>query len=101
MPRLNRCRAVPVRLLSALLLALAWLLAQPAAAQSPAALRGAPAALTGEDIDRLTSLLQDEARRAEFLRTLEALAAASRARAGTAAEGDLPEAPAARPNGSV
>lgn len=52
--------------------------------------------LTTADIDRLTSLLKDEARRAEFLRTLEALAAASRAQAG-AAEGAVPPPAPARP----
>ncbi|MBY0334095.1 MAG: mechanosensitive ion channel protein MscS, partial [Acetobacteraceae bacterium] len=76
-----------------MLLALGWLAALPVAAQTQAT----PPALTGEDIDRLTSLLQDETRRAEFLRTLEALSAASRARAGTAGEGSLPEPGAPRP----
>ncbi|SDB33210.1 mechanosensitive ion channel family protein [Belnapia rosea] len=89
------------RILSALLL----LLASPAFAQGNAqpgqSTRQAPAkpatSLTTDDIDRLTSLLQDEARRAEFLRTLEALAAASRAQAGTAGEGSLPPAHATAP----
>ncbi|WP_052388861.1 mechanosensitive ion channel domain-containing protein [Belnapia moabensis] len=77
-------RIIPVLLL---------LLAGPALAQAPAPQArpaAAPASLNAEDIDRLTSLLQDPGRRAEFLRTLEALAAASRAHGGTAGEGSLP-----------
>jgi small-conductance mechanosensitive channel len=83
------------RIIPALLL----LLVSPALAQAPApAAPARPAAtppatsLNAEDIDRLTSLLQDTGRRAEFLRTLEALAAASRAHGGTAGEGSLPHA---------
>ena len=73
------------------------LLAGPALAQAPAsharqAQARPPVNLNAEDIDRLTSLLQDPGRRAEFLRTLEALAAASRAHGGTAGEGSLPQA---------
>jgi small-conductance mechanosensitive channel len=92
--------------------ALLILLAGPALAQAPAPAASprpaqpvAPAAsLNAEDISRLTSLLQDPGRRAEFLRTLEALAAASRAHGGTAGEGSLPPAqrlatPAAQPAG--
>ncbi|WP_187830350.1 mechanosensitive ion channel domain-containing protein [Siccirubricoccus phaeus] len=67
--------------------------ALPAAAQ-PARPAGT---LTAEDIDRLTSLLEDEGRRAEFLRTLEALAAASRAQAGAVGEGTAAPAPAPTP----
>ncbi|MDN3566832.1 hypothetical protein QWZ14_20845, partial [Paeniroseomonas aquatica] len=63
--------------------------AAPRAAPRPAT------SLTAADIDRLTSLLQDEARRAEFLRTLEALAEASQAQAGTAGEGSVPPPAAA------
>ncbi|MDO9708170.1 mechanosensitive ion channel domain-containing protein [Paracraurococcus lichenis] len=37
-----------------------------------------PAGLTSADLERAAALLRDDARRAEFLRTLEALAAASR-----------------------
>ncbi|WP_043359189.1 mechanosensitive ion channel domain-containing protein [Belnapia sp. F-4-1] len=71
------------------------LLAGPALAQAPAPQARpatAPSSLNAEDIDRLTSLLQDPGRRAEFLRTLEALSAASRAHGGTAGEGSLPQA---------
>jgi moderate conductance mechanosensitive channel len=72
--------------------------APPSAAQPRDAPAGEAAAagaaarptLTAADFDRLSSLLQDEARRAEFLRLLEALATASRAQAGPAAEGALP-----------
>ena len=60
-------------------------------AGSGLAQRDAVPALTAADIERLTSLLQDEARRAEFIRTLGALAAASRAQAGVTAEGSVPE----------
>ncbi|TCZ57788.1 mechanosensitive ion channel family protein [Roseicella aquatilis] len=52
-------------------------------AAAPAALAQqhppAPAGLSQADLDRVTALLRDNARRAELLRTLEALAAASRA----------------------
>ncbi|MBL6458082.1 mechanosensitive ion channel [Belnapia sp. T6] len=73
---------------------------EPASAQTAAPRPAHPAparpvtSLNTEDIDRLTSLLQDEHRRAEFLRTLEALAAASRAQGGTAAEGMILPMPA-------
>ncbi|WP_431271399.1 mechanosensitive ion channel family protein [Dankookia sp. P2] len=64
----------PLALCLALLLAAAPVAAQPApTAQSPT--RG----LSQADLDRVTALLRDDARRAEFLRTLEALAAAGRA----------------------
>lgn len=76
--------------------ALLFLLLGPARAQ----VAGPAASLTGADIDRLTSLLQDEGRRAEFLRTLEALAAAQQARAGTAGEGSVPPAPAQAAEGA-
>jgi small-conductance mechanosensitive channel len=75
-------------LLAAVLLPLA-ILSGAARAETPG--RAAPV-LNAADIDRLTSLLQDDARRAEFLRMLEALKAAETARAGTAGEGSLPEA---------
>jgi len=66
---------------------------QPGGGQPPPAQRQAPG-LSAADIDRLTALLKDEARRAEFLRNLEALAAASQAQAGSAAPAAEP-APAA------
>ncbi len=67
------------------------LIALPALAQVPAApAPAAPAAATSPaELDRLLGLLRDDARRAELMRTLEALAAAQRN--GTAA----PAAPAA------
>ncbi|WP_135469073.1 mechanosensitive ion channel family protein [Crenalkalicoccus roseus] len=77
------------RLLLAILLLLAAAPAQPQEA-TPAP----RPALTAAEIERLGALLRDEARRAEFLRTLEALAAAARARP-EAAEGATPAAPAA------
>lgn len=69
------------------------LIALPALAQVPAApTPAAPAAATSPaELDRLLGLLRDDARRAELMRTLEALAAAQRS--GTAA----PAAPAAAP----
>jgi len=63
-------------------------LAGPAAAQPPAA--QAPALSQG-DLDHLSTILKDEARRNELLRTLNALSAASRARQAEAA----PATPAA------
>ncbi len=90
--------------LSRIIPALLLLLAGPALAQAPAPASQArpaparpPVSLNAEDVDRLTSLLQDPGRRAEFLRTLEALAAASRAHGGTAGEGSLPAGHAAPP----
>ncbi len=93
------------RLLRALLFLLAGLAsAIPVAARAqhapPNATPRPAAKLNAADIERLTSLLQDEARRAEFVRTLEALSAASRTQTSAAAEGSLPppataEAPAA------
>lgn len=79
-----------LRTILSLLLLMPAALAGPALAQREAAAAAQRPALTAADIDRLTNLLQDEGRRAEFLRTLEALAAASRAQAGTAAEGSVP-----------
>jgi len=61
-----------IRTLLALLLLSAGAMAQPASRPTTS--------LNAADIERLTSLLSDEARRAEFLRTLEALAEASRRR---------------------
>ena len=65
-----------MRILRSLFLLLMLCLAVlPAAAQQGPAPAPRPAqTLTPADIDRLTSLLADEGRRAEFLRTLEALA---------------------------
>lgn len=59
-------------------LALCLVLLLAAAAPAVAQPVQAPG-LTQADLDRVTALLRDNARRAEFLRTLEALAAASRA----------------------
>ena len=73
------------RTLPALLILIAGLAgAGPLRAQqaSPGGSQRPVSSLTPADIERLTSLLQDEARRAEFLRTLEALAEASRAHGG-------------------
>ncbi len=67
----------------------------PAAAQPPVQARPPAATLGAEELDRIGRLLRDDARRAELLRTLEALAAASRAAAGPAPE-DAPP-PAAAP----
>jgi small-conductance mechanosensitive channel len=79
----------------ALLLLLPLLLLASAAAAQPAPAR--QGGLSGEDIERLTTLLQDEARRTELLRTLEALAAASRAAAPAAAGAPEAGAPTPRP----
>lgn len=96
--------------LSRIILAIPFLLcalAGPALAQGGGRAPAAQAAqrngtgLTTAEIEHLTSLLKDETRRAEFLRTLEALAAASRAQAGTAAEGSAPpSAPAPAAGGA-
>ncbi|MCO6419581.1 hypothetical protein JYK14_25945, partial [Siccirubricoccus sp. KC 17139] len=78
------------RLLFCLLLPL-LALASPGLAPVAGAQTARPAStLTAADIERLTSLLEDEARRAEFLRTLEALATASSAQAGAVGEGTAP-----------
>ncbi len=63
--------------------------AQP---QQPAA-RPAAGGLSGAEADRLSALLRDENRRAELLRTLEALSAASRAQTGAAGGSPAPVAP--------
>ncbi|GGC63219.1 hypothetical protein GCM10011504_46760 [Siccirubricoccus deserti] len=81
------------RTLLALLLLAGTIPLREAAAQPARPVSG----LNAEDINRITSLLQDEARRAEFLRTLEALSAASRAQAGTVGEGTAPSAPRPAP----
>ncbi|MGG5810673.1 mechanosensitive ion channel family protein [Falsiroseomonas sp. CW058] len=75
-------------LLRLLILVLAC--AGAARAQTPAA----PAATSAAEIQRVLDTLRDDARRAELLRTLEALAAASRAAPAPAA---APAAPAAAP----
>ena len=70
------------------------------AAQQQAPRQAAPApALSGAEADRLSALLRDEARRAELLRTLEALSAASRAQTGAApaAAGSAQQGGAAAP----
>ncbi|WP_128079986.1 mechanosensitive ion channel family protein [Roseicella frigidaeris] len=68
-------------------------LAGPVRAQPPAAAPG----LSQADLDRVTALLRDQARRQEFLRTLEALAAASRAAPHVAAPGSAAPGSAAQP----
>lgn len=67
-----------------------------AAAPAPAAPAhaAAPAAPTGTEAERLLRLLQDDARRAELIRTLQALSAAS---GGTAPPAAAPAAPPAAP----
>ncbi|NGM22901.1 mechanosensitive ion channel [Roseomonas stagni] len=80
-------RAFPLLLLLIALPALA----QVPAAQAPATPAAAPQASSPAEIDRLLGLLRDDARRAELMRTLEALAAAQRSGAAPAA------APAATP----
>ncbi|MBK1661543.1 hypothetical protein, partial [Paracraurococcus ruber] len=73
-----------MRFLQIILLALALLpavMGRPAEAQSQPAQsqpQGSAAALTPAELDRVTALLRDEARRNELLRMLEALAAVSR-----------------------
>ncbi|WP_120008642.1 mechanosensitive ion channel domain-containing protein [Teichococcus vastitatis] len=81
-----------MRLLMTLLLCLG--LASAAAAQAPAP---APAAASGE-ARRLLEILRDEARRAELMRNLEALAAAA---AGPPAAAAPPAAPPATPQPPV
>src|ERR687898_3115210 len=61
--------------------------AQPQAQPAPRPAAGAAAGMTGAEIDRLSDLLRDDGRRAELLRTLEALSAASRAQQRPAAAG--------------
>ncbi|WP_246503890.1 mechanosensitive ion channel domain-containing protein [Plastoroseomonas arctica] len=63
--------------------------AAPTAPRANAAPAATTPAVTPSEADRLIQLLQDDRRRAEFLRTLEALAAAERQRTGA-----LPAAPA-------
>jgi small-conductance mechanosensitive channel len=77
-----------------LLALLACWLPVPAPAQQPQqqaprpaapAANPAPAGLSAAEADRLSALLRDENRRAELLRTLEALSAAGRAQSGASA----------------
>lgn len=77
-----------------LLLLLAGLggLGAPAAAQAPRDPAAAPSGPTAADFERLSRVLRDEARRAELLQLLEALAVAGRAQAGAAA-GSRPGGP--------
>ena len=78
------------RVFSFLVLFALWLpaSAQPQTAQPHPAPPQPAAGLGGAEIDRLSSLLRDETRRAELLRTLEALSTASRAQSsGVAGEG--------------
>ncbi|MCB4821872.1 mechanosensitive ion channel family protein [Roseicella aerolata] len=81
-----------MRLLRILLLGLALL---PGLAGGGALAQ--PAGLTPADLDRAAALLRDEARRAELLRTLEALAAAGRAAAPGAAPAAAAPAPSRAP----
>src|SRR4051812_7803162 len=87
-----------VQTIFALLLLTCWLpaSAQPQPGQPPAQATQRPAAagLSAAEADRLSALLRDESRRAELLRTLEALSAVSRAQSGGGAAA-APGAPAA------
>jgi small-conductance mechanosensitive channel len=91
-------RAFPLLLL--LLLALPALAqvpgmpAAPAPAAPASAAPAAPQAASPAEIERVLGLLRDDARRAELLRTLEALAAAQRSGATPAAAAPEPAAPA-------
>ncbi len=67
-----------------LLALLACWLPTPAQPQPQPAPRPATDGLSGAEAERLSALLRDENRRAELLRTLEALSAASRAQQGAA-----------------
>lgn len=77
-------------------LLLVLLLAGPAQAQPPAA-----PGLSQADLDRVTALLRDGARRQKFLRTLEALAAASRTAPQAASPAGGPGQPGAPPAGEA
>ncbi|MBB5695200.1 mechanosensitive ion channel domain-containing protein [Muricoccus pecuniae] len=86
-----------MRALLLLLALLASLPAAPALAQAPAqapAQAAQPSLPATGEADRLLGLLRDDARRAELIRNLEALSAASRATAPGAAPGATPGAPA-------
>jgi hypothetical protein len=86
-----------VRILPLLALLACWLPAPARPQAQPAQRPPAAAGLSGAEADRLSSLLRDESRRTELLRTLEALSAASRAQTGTAGEGAAVAAPGAAP----
>jgi small-conductance mechanosensitive channel len=86
-----------VRMLPFLALLACWLPAPARPQAQPAQRPPAAAGLSGAEADRLSSLLRDESRRTELLRTLEALSAASRAQTGTAGEGAAVAAPGAAP----
>lgn len=73
---------------------------RPAAAPRPATAPATPAAtpaLPPGETERLIQLLQDDRRRAELLRTLQALSAAERQRAGTQPAAAAAAAPAPEP----
>jgi small-conductance mechanosensitive channel len=73
---------------------------EPAPAAPAAPAQGAAAAPTGSEAERLLRLLQDDARRAELIRTLQALSGAAGSTAA-APGGTAPAATAAAPAGTA
>ncbi|SHJ87455.1 Small-conductance mechanosensitive channel [Roseomonas rosea] len=95
-----------MRISSSILTLLALLFGAPALAQAPA--RGAPAAPAaaapapaGSEAERLLGVLRDDARRAELIRNLEALSAASRAGTAPSSAPAAGQAPVPAPAGGA